>query len=256
MLAARSAQYVVASRLLGASGVRVLFTDIRPNAAGPVLVLAALDIGNAVLLLSGLSFLGLGAQPPTAEWGAMVAEAAVPLSSVQSASVNAAALLGIGDHVRADQAGLRGRLRCGGRRPAGRPGRDADDLAGGAGRPRDPGRRRVRFSVRVNNDLPFAELLALAAAAERAGFDQLWFSNDLFLRSAPVLAGALAASTGRIGLGIAVMNPYSVHVSELAMVAATAQEISGGRFLLGLGAGAEQFLGWAGPGWPGRGRWP
>ena len=104
----------------------------------------------------------------------------------------------------------------------------------------------MRFSVRVNNDLPFAELLALATAAEQAGFGQLWFSNDLFLRSAPVLAGALAASTERIGLGIAVMNPYSVHVSELAMVAATAQEVSGGRFLLGLGAGAEQFLGWAG----------
>jgi 5,10-methylenetetrahydromethanopterin reductase len=108
----------------------------------------------------------------------------------------------------------------------------------------------VKFSVRVNNDLPFAELLTLAAAAERAGFDQLWFSNDLFLRSAPVLAGALAARTERIDLGIAVMNPYSVHVSELAMVAATAQEISGGRFLLGLGAGAEQFLGWAGLGRP------
>jgi peptide/nickel transport system permease protein len=76
VLSARSAQYVVASRLLGSSGLRVLFTDIRPNAAGPVLVLAALDIGNAVLLLSGLSFLGLGAQPPTAEWGAMVAEGA------------------------------------------------------------------------------------------------------------------------------------------------------------------------------------
>jgi 5,10-methylenetetrahydromethanopterin reductase len=104
----------------------------------------------------------------------------------------------------------------------------------------------VKFSVRVNNDLPFAELLALADTAEQAGFDQLWFSNDLFLRSAPVLAGALAVRTGRIGLGIAVMNPYSVHVSELAMAAATAQEVSGGRFLLGLGAGAEQFLGWAG----------
>lgn len=76
VLSARSAQYVVASRLLGSSGLRILFTDIRPNAAGPVLVLGALDIGNAVLLLSGLSFLGLGAQPPTAEWGAMVAEGA------------------------------------------------------------------------------------------------------------------------------------------------------------------------------------
>ena len=74
VLTARTTPYVVASRMLGASGWRVLFTDIRPNVAGPVLVLAALDLGNAVLLLSGLSFLGLGAQPPTAEWGAMVAE--------------------------------------------------------------------------------------------------------------------------------------------------------------------------------------
>jgi 5,10-methylenetetrahydromethanopterin reductase len=104
----------------------------------------------------------------------------------------------------------------------------------------------VKFSVRVNNDLGFEELTAIAVAAEKAGFDQLWVSNDLFLRSAPVLAGALAAGTARIGLGIAVMNPYSVHVSELAMLAATLQEVSGGRFLLGLGAGSEQFLGWAG----------
>src|SRR5579864_9018989 len=124
----------------------------------------------------------------------------------------------------------------------------------GRGRPAPRGHRRagpggggaVKFSVRVNNDLGFSELLAVAVTAERAGFDQLWVSNDLFLRSAPVLAGALAAGTARIGLGIAVMNPYSVHVSELAMLAATLQEVSGGRFLLGLGAGSEQFLGWAG----------
>src|SRR3984893_7058003 len=116
------------------------------------------------------------------------------------------------------------------------PGRDRGPGGGGA----------VKFSVRVNNDLGFSELLTLATAAEQAGFDQLWVSNDLFLRSAPVLVGALATGTARIGLGIAVMNPYSVHVSELAMLAATMQEVSGGRFLLGLGAGSEQFLGWAG----------
>jgi 5,10-methylenetetrahydromethanopterin reductase len=104
----------------------------------------------------------------------------------------------------------------------------------------------VRFSVRVNNDLSVAELTALAVAAEAAGFDQVWVSNDLFLRSAPVLAATLAARTSRIALGIGVMNPYSVHPAELAMMAATLQEASGGRFLLGIGAGAEQFLGWAG----------
>jgi 5,10-methylenetetrahydromethanopterin reductase len=104
----------------------------------------------------------------------------------------------------------------------------------------------MRFSVRVNNDLRVAELTALAVAAEDAGFDQVWVSNDLFLRSAPVLAATVAARTSRIAIGIGVMNPYSVHPAELAMAAATLQEASGGRFLLGLGAGAEQFLGWAG----------
>jgi ABC-type dipeptide/oligopeptide/nickel transport system permease subunit len=76
VLSARGSQYVVASRLLGASPLRTLAVDIRPNVLGPLLVMAALDVGNAVLLLSGLSFLGLGAQPPTAEWGAMVAAGA------------------------------------------------------------------------------------------------------------------------------------------------------------------------------------
>jgi len=76
VLSARNSQYVIASRLLGASSLRALVVDIRPNVLGPILVMAALDVGNAVLLLSGLSFLGLGAQPPTAEWGAMVAAGA------------------------------------------------------------------------------------------------------------------------------------------------------------------------------------
>jgi peptide/nickel transport system permease protein len=76
VLSARTSQYVTSSRLLGSSSLRTLFVDIRPNIAGPVLVMAALDVGTAVLLLSGLSFLGLGAQPPSAEWGAMVSAGA------------------------------------------------------------------------------------------------------------------------------------------------------------------------------------
>lgn len=65
-------EYVQAARLLGSSALRTLVVDIGPTVAGPVLVLAALDVGYAILLLAGLSFLGLGAQPPAAEWGAMV----------------------------------------------------------------------------------------------------------------------------------------------------------------------------------------
>jgi peptide/nickel transport system permease protein len=72
VLQAGQQEYVQAARLLGSSALRTLVVDIGPSVAGPVLVLAALDVGYAILLLAGLSFLGLGAQPPAAEWGAMV----------------------------------------------------------------------------------------------------------------------------------------------------------------------------------------
>jgi peptide/nickel transport system permease protein len=72
ILNAKQNDYVTASALLGSSSRRTMFVDLRPNLSGPVFVLASLEVGNALLLLSGLSFLGLGAQPPTAEWGAMV----------------------------------------------------------------------------------------------------------------------------------------------------------------------------------------
>lgn len=104
----------------------------------------------------------------------------------------------------------------------------------------------MKFSLRTNNDLTVAEFAEICVEAEKAGFDQLWISNDLMLRSAPVIIGYLASLTSRIQLGTSIMNPYTVHPTELAMIAATAQEITGGRFLLGVGAGAEEFLGWAG----------
>jgi 5,10-methylenetetrahydromethanopterin reductase len=104
----------------------------------------------------------------------------------------------------------------------------------------------MKFSIRVNNDLTPEEIVGLACAAEQAGFDQFWFSNDLFLRSAPYIAGMVNSATSRLQFGIGIMNPYSIHPSELAMLAATASEASGGRFALGLGAGADSFLSWAG----------
>ena len=75
VLSLRNQNYVIAGRLLGHSPARTLVVDILPNVAGPLLVLATLDIGAAILLLSGLSFLGLGAQPPMAEWGSMISAA-------------------------------------------------------------------------------------------------------------------------------------------------------------------------------------
>lgn len=74
VIAAKENDYVEAARSLGASHFRIFFSEILPNCFGQILVVATLDFGNAVLLFSTLSFLGLGSPPPTPEWGAMVAD--------------------------------------------------------------------------------------------------------------------------------------------------------------------------------------
>ncbi len=102
----------------------------------------------------------------------------------------------------------------------------------------------MRFSLRFNNDLPPAEYVRLALAAEAAGFDQFWVSHDLFWRHAWTILGAVAQATQRIQIGTCIVNPYTTHVAEIAMAAATLDELSGGRALLGFGAGAGDFLRW------------
>jgi peptide/nickel transport system permease protein len=77
VLATRQEEYVLSSRLLGASTPQVLRVEIFPNVIGPIAVLATVELGNAILLLASLSFLGLGVRPPTAEWGGMVATGAL-----------------------------------------------------------------------------------------------------------------------------------------------------------------------------------
>lgn len=72
VIVARQNDYVVAGRLLGASALRSLWRDVLPNVISPILVLATLGVGTAILELAGLSFLGLGAVPPTPDWGAMI----------------------------------------------------------------------------------------------------------------------------------------------------------------------------------------
>ena len=104
----------------------------------------------------------------------------------------------------------------------------------------------MKFSLRFNNDLPVRAYITYAKAAEAAGFDQFWVSDDLFLRSAPVILSAVAMETERIEIGTCIVNPYTMHPAEIAMFAATLDELSGGRFNLGLSSGAEDFMRWLG----------
>jgi len=69
------AEYVQASRVIGSSDARILRTAILPNVMAPILVQVSLSLGLAILVESGLSFLGLGAQPPTPTWGNMISNA-------------------------------------------------------------------------------------------------------------------------------------------------------------------------------------
>ncbi|MBU1361962.1 MAG: ABC transporter permease [Gammaproteobacteria bacterium] len=70
----RNQEYVEAARVLGYSHARIFFRHVMPNSLGALIVLFTLDVGTAIITFAGLSFLGLGVVPPTAEWGAMVSE--------------------------------------------------------------------------------------------------------------------------------------------------------------------------------------
>jgi len=74
VLAIRESVYVEASRALGVPVRRVLWRHVLPNAMAPVIIQATLTMGATILTAAGLGFLGLGVQPPTAEWGAMLGE--------------------------------------------------------------------------------------------------------------------------------------------------------------------------------------
>jgi peptide/nickel transport system permease protein len=74
VLSAKEQVYVEAARVVGCRDRRILFQHLLPNVVGPVIVLATLDVAAAILAASSLSFLGLGVQPPTAEWGYMLNE--------------------------------------------------------------------------------------------------------------------------------------------------------------------------------------
>jgi len=75
VLGLREREYVEAARAVGAGHARVMLRHILPNSLTPLIVQMSLDVGFAILAVSSLSFIGLGAQPPTPEWGVMIADA-------------------------------------------------------------------------------------------------------------------------------------------------------------------------------------
>jgi peptide/nickel transport system permease protein len=73
-LSLKETPFLKAARLSGSSTSKIIFKHILPNIVGPILVTSMLDIGTMMMELAGLSFLGLGAKPPTAEWGSMMSD--------------------------------------------------------------------------------------------------------------------------------------------------------------------------------------
>jgi len=72
VLTVRELDYVSAAEALGSSDARILFRHILPNSLNPIIVMVTLSLAGAILSAAGLSFLGMGAQPPTPEWGSMI----------------------------------------------------------------------------------------------------------------------------------------------------------------------------------------
>jgi 5,10-methylenetetrahydromethanopterin reductase len=106
--------------------------------------------------------------------------------------------------------------------------------------------RPVTFSVRIGSALGVSDLADRAVLAEEMGFDQVWTGNDVFGRPGLVQLAAIAARTSRIKFGSGVIDPVTLHPAQIAMFASGLQDLSGDRFLLGLGAGSEVFFSWAG----------
>lgn len=73
-LSVKQKEFVEAARATGSDSSRIMWVHILPNVVAPVVILATLGMGSAILSAAGLSFLGLGAQPPTPDWGAMVSD--------------------------------------------------------------------------------------------------------------------------------------------------------------------------------------
>lgn len=100
----------------------------------------------------------------------------------------------------------------------------------------------MKLAFSVSGHRPSRSAVAAAVAAEQAGFDEVWVTEDYVERGAFALAGAIAQATSRIQVGIGVVNPWTRHPVVLAMEFATLDELSGGRAIAGLGASNERWM--------------
>ncbi|MGH2372521.1 MAG: LLM class flavin-dependent oxidoreductase, partial [bacterium] len=106
---------------------------------------------------------------------------------------------------------------------------------------------RLRFGIRFNSESGvIRDVVRWGRLAEDLGFDDVWYCEDLFQRDAWIALTAVASATRRIRIGTCIVNPYSSSPAEIAMRAASLQEFSEGRFVLGIGPGDPPVLDWAG----------
>ncbi|MCK8615954.1 LLM class flavin-dependent oxidoreductase [Gordonia sp. C13] len=102
------------------------------------------------------------------------------------------------------------------------------------------------FSARIGSHTGVADVVTKAELAEEAGFDQVWTGNDFLGEPGLVSLAAIALRTSRIRFGCAVVDPVTVHPGQIALYASGLQELSGGRFIVGVGAGSDVFYAKAG----------
>jgi peptide/nickel transport system permease protein len=87
VLSLKSQGYIQAARILGYGDLRIMFTQVLPNILGPLIVIATLGMGTAILSEAALSFLGLGIRPPFPSWGSMLSEARDQINTVPWLSI-------------------------------------------------------------------------------------------------------------------------------------------------------------------------
>ncbi len=105
----------------------------------------------------------------------------------------------------------------------------------------------MRLGLRISGHRPAGDAVALAVAAERAGFDEVWLTEDYLERGIFAVAGALAAATSRVDIGLGVVNPFTRHPALIAMETAGLCELAPGRVVLALGGSNARWMnGWLG----------